>query len=164
MKPPIQPGQPLWDKALLLGLLIYLLAWLVVPGLDAVRFGWSHMPLWLQVIGGASMLVAIYVQYLTLRENAFLEASVRVQKDRGQTVITTGPYAVVRHPFYATIIPFFPAIGLVLGSWWAVILSAPIAIILAYRSVREEQVLAAELEGYADYMTKVRYRLIPHIW
>jgi protein-S-isoprenylcysteine O-methyltransferase Ste14 len=74
------------------------------------------------------------------------------------------PYAVVRHAFYAGLAPFFPASGLLLDSWWAALVSVPMIAALAWRAVREERYLAQQLEGYSDYMKKVRYRLIPCVW
>jgi protein-S-isoprenylcysteine O-methyltransferase Ste14 len=158
MKSPIQPNQPLWDRVLVMTLFVF-----VVPGLD-LRWDWSRMPLWLQIVGSITLLVTLYLLFVTMRHNPYLASVVRVQKERGHKVISTGPYAIVRHPFYAAAIPFFPAIGLLLGSWWAVLLSLLVIAILAYRAVKEEQLLERELDGYANYMKKVRYRLIPYVW
>jgi protein-S-isoprenylcysteine O-methyltransferase Ste14 len=135
----------------------------MVPGLD-VRWGWSRVPLWLQIVGGITLLVTFYSFLVTIRHNPYLASVVRIQKERGHKVISTGPYAIVRHPFYAAAIPFFPAIGLLLGSWRAVFLSLLVIAILAYRAVNEERLLEQELEGYADYMKRVRHRLIPCVW
>ena len=101
-----KPGEPTWDKVFLVGLEVFLLAWLVLMGLDAVRFRWSQMPGWLQVAGAILLLGSFHLFFLTFRENPYLSPAVRVQTERGQTVITTGPYHYVRHPMYAAGIPF----------------------------------------------------------
>lgn len=163
MKWPIQPNQPLWDRVLMMTLFVLVVALFVVPGLD-VRWGWSRMPLWLQIVGGITLLVTFYLFFVTMRHNPYLASVVRIQKERGHKVISTGPYAIVRHPFYAAAIPFFPAIGLLLGSWWAVFLSLLVIAILAYRAVKEERLLEQELEGYADYMKRVCFRLVTYVW
>ena len=157
-------NQPLWDRILIIALIILILCWLTVPGLDAVRFGWSAMPFWLQMAGGVIMVISLYAIYIVMGQNTYLAPTVRTQQDRGHRVISTGAYSIVRHPFYAVLILFFPAVGLLLGSWWSVFISGLIMLLIAYRLVREETYLKHELDGYADYMDKVRCRLIPYIW
>lgn len=156
-------GQPDWDRVLLAAFFVTALMWLAIPGLDQ-RLGWSQVPLVLQIIGGIAVPVSCYFQYRVMRHNTYLAPTVAVQDNRNHTVISTGPYGIVRHPFYAVAAPIFPAIGLLLGSWWAVVSSVLPIGILAYRAVREERHLAHELEGYAAYMQKVRHRLLPHVW
>ncbi len=159
-----QQDQPLWDRIIMGVLYMLFLTSLIVPGLDAVRFGWSEMPFWFQVTGGIAMVASLWAAHFVMRQNSYLAPTVRIQHERGHKVISTGAYGVVRHPFYAVLIPFFPAAALLLGSWWSALMSGLIALLLAYRSVREEHYLRQELEGYADYMDKVRYRLIPYVW
>lgn len=159
----IDADQPVWDRVLLTAFIVLSLAWFAMSGLD-LRFGWSRVPLWLQILGGFAIPVLFYLQYVVMCHNTYLATIVKLQEDRGHKVISTGPYAIVRHPFYAVIVPFFPAIGLLLGSWWAVVLSLPLIVILAYRAVREERYLKQELKGYAEYMKKVRFRLVPYVW
>ena len=101
-----KPGEPAWDKVFLVGLEVFLLAWLALMGLDAVRFRWSQMPGWLQVAGAILLLGSFYLFFLTFRENPYASPAVRVQTERGQTVISTGPYQYVRHPMYAAGIIF----------------------------------------------------------
>jgi len=102
--------------------------------------------------------------YRIYRENPYLSSVVHIQKDRGQTVVSTGPYRYVRHPLYTSTLLFFLGSGFLLGSWIGVLLGLIIVGILARRAVREERVLRMGLEGYDAYMAQVKYRLIPHVW
>jgi protein-S-isoprenylcysteine O-methyltransferase Ste14 len=97
--------------------LLLFVAWLIVMPLDAVRFGWSEVPDWLQLLGALGLVVSFYIMFLTFRENAYLALVVKVQEERGQSVVSTGPYRYVRHPMYASMFLFFPAGTLLLGSW-----------------------------------------------
>ena len=143
---------------------VFLLAWLVVMGLDAVRFRWSQMPAWLQVAGAILLLGSFYLFFLTFRENPYASPAVRVQTERGQTVISTGPYHYVRHPMYAAGIPFVAGTALLLGSWYGLLMGLIFVFGLAFRAVQEERLLRAELPGYDEYMAQVKYRFIPHVW
>lgn len=164
LAPPVQPDQKGWDKAFIPGLLVLVILWLVVMGLDAGRYRASHVPPWLQVVGALAITATMYIGYLSFRENTFAAPVVKIQAERGHRVVTTGPYAHVRHPLYAGAIFYLFGIPLLLGSWYG-LLAAPILIAaLALRAVKEEQTLAAELPGYAEYAAQVRYRLIPMVW
>ena len=101
---------------------VFFLAWLVLMPLDAVRFRWSEMPGWLQVAGAILLLGSFYLFFLTFRENPYLSPVVRVQSERGQTVISTGPYHYVRHPMYAAAILFMAGTALMLGSWYGLLM------------------------------------------
>ncbi len=140
------------------------IAWLVLMPLDVIRFHWSRMPIWLQVLGGVILLGSFYLFFLTFRENPYLSPAVRVQTERGQTVISTGPYHYVRYPMYAAVIPFTVATTLLLGSWYGLLFGLILIAAIAFRAVREESVLRAELPGYDTYMAQVKYRLIPYVW
>ena len=132
--------------------------------LDAVRFHWSHVSLFLQIVGAIVLIGSFPLVILTFRENAFLSPAVRIQEERGQTVISTGPYHYVRHPLYASAILFFLGTPLLLGSWYGLLFAlVPIAW-MAVRAVLEERVLREELPGYDAYMAQVKYRLIPYVW
>jgi protein-S-isoprenylcysteine O-methyltransferase Ste14 len=111
-----------------------------------------------------ALLWSFYFFFLTFRENSFLSPVVRIQNERGHTVVSTGPYHYVRHPMYAGFLPFMIGTPLLLGSWYGVLLGLAFMIVLARRAVLEERTLQKELRGYADYMTQVKYRLIPYIW
>jgi len=159
-----KPNQPAWDRLFFAGMEVFFLAWLVLMPLDAVRFHWSQMPGWLQVVGAVLLLCSFYLFFLTFRENPYLSPAVRVQTERGQTVISTGPYRYVRHPMYGTTIVFIVGTTLLLGSWYGLLLGPILVVGIAFRAVQEERVLRAELPGYDTYMARVKYRLIPYVW
>ena len=110
-----KPDEPTWDKAYMILILILVGIWLISIPLDAVRFHWSHMPTWLHVVGAIVLSCSFYLLYLTFRENPYASSAVRIQEDRGQTVVSTGPYRYVRHPGYAAGLLFFPRIGFPAG-------------------------------------------------
>jgi len=159
-----QPNQKAWDRMFLLLFELFLFAWLVLMALDAVRFHWSQMPLALQVVGAIALVASFILISLTFRENAFLSPTVRIQQERGQTVISTGPYHYVRHPMYAGGLLLFLGTPLLLGSWYGLLLVLIMIPAGAVRAVLEERVLREELPGYAAYMAQVKYRLIPYVW
>jgi protein-S-isoprenylcysteine O-methyltransferase Ste14 len=143
---------------------LFLFAWLILMPLDAVRFHWSQMPLWLQVVGAIALVVSFVLMSLVFRENSYLSATVRVQQERGQTVISTGPYHLVRHPMYAGGLFMFLGTPLLLGSWYGLLLFVLFLPALFVRILLEERTLRQELPGYEDYMKQVKYRLVPYIW
>ena len=159
-----KPGQKRWDKVFLALLVPVFFGWYVVMALDAVRFQWSHVPSWVQWIGAGILLASFYIFYLAFRENTYLSPAVRIQSDRGQTVVSTGPYRHVRHPLYAGFILFTVGTALMLGSAYGVVGALVLNALIAWRAVREEQVLQRELAGYGEYMTRVKYRFIPYVW
>jgi protein-S-isoprenylcysteine O-methyltransferase Ste14 len=164
MKSPLQKGQPFWDKVFLLGMIVAWCGWLVLMGLDAVRFHWSVMPLWLQFAGGALMVLSFRMIARVFQENTFLAPVVKIQTERGHTVISSGPYAVVRHPLYAIMLIYLPANALLLGSWYGLAASFFLAGGIVFRTAMEDRVLQRGLEGYREYAARVRYRLIPYVW
>lgn len=133
----------------------------VVAGLD-FRFSWSTVPSWVSIVASAVLLISYALYVEVMRENAYLSRTIEVQ--HGQTVIDTGLYGIVRHPMYAATVWLFMSIPVLLGSWWALLCFALYIPIIAVRIVNEEKVLTAELDGYADYKKRVKYRLIPFIW
>jgi len=164
MKSPFQKGQPFWDKILILPMMIAWCGWLVLMGLDAVRFRWSVMPVWLQCAGGALIVLSFWMIARVFRENPFLAAVVRIQTERGHRVISTGPYSTVRHPLYAAMLIFLPANALLLGSWYGLAASLVLCGGLVFRTVMEDRELQRGLAGYTEYAARVPYRLIPFIW
>jgi protein-S-isoprenylcysteine O-methyltransferase Ste14 len=164
MRSPFQAGQPLWDRVLVACLLVLFIAWCPLMAFDAVRFHWSHLPPWLNVIGAIGFIAGIALAGRALHDNAFSVAVVRLQAERGQRVISTGPYALVRHPMYAGGLVFFFSTALLLGSWAGVAYAVVLTLIIAIRAVLEERMLMRELDGYAAYAKRVRYRLLPGIW
>ncbi|HYW89185.1 MAG TPA: isoprenylcysteine carboxylmethyltransferase family protein [Chloroflexota bacterium] len=156
--------QKTWDKVFFVLLNVLFITWLVVMPLDAVRFNWSNVPAALQIVGALALVLSFYFFYRTFKENAYLSPAVRIQSDRGQHVVTTGPYHYVRHPMYAAATIFLVSTSLLLGSWLGVLAALALILAIAFRATREEQTLSQELPGYADYMAQVRYRLVPHVW
>jgi protein-S-isoprenylcysteine O-methyltransferase Ste14 len=134
---------------------------LVIPALDR-RFGWSHLPSIIPLIGNALVVLGLYGVWRVFRENSFTSARIELASD--QRVISTGPYAVVRHPMYATALIMMVGIPVALGSLWGLLALAMMLPALIWRMVDEEKFLATGLPGYAEYKQKVRYRLIPHLW
>lgn len=114
-------------------------------------------------MGALGIAISMYFNYLTFRANTFAASVVKIQKERKQVVISTGPYAYVRHPMYTGAVFYFFGTPLVLGSWYGLIFSFLLSVLLAYRAYLEEQILRKELEGYGAYMKQVPYRLIPYI-
>lgn len=136
----------------------------MVMALDAVHFHWSPLPAWLQGVGVLVLLSSFYLLFLTFRENTYLSTIVRIQADRGHTVVSTGPYHYVRHPMYTGMLAFMIGTPLVLGAWYGIFGGLLFMLILARRAVLEEQTLRHELGGYPAYMAQVKYRLIPYLW
>lgn len=163
MAAPVQRDQPRWDRIFMICLMTFFVAWLVVMGLDR-RFSWSDVPLWLEVVGALGVLGANYVFWRVFRANSFAAPVVKIQEERGHAVVTTGPYAVVRHPMYAGAIGFVLGAPLLLGSWPGLVLGLIMFMAFGYRAVREERTLAAQLPDYADYAERVRYRFFPYVW
>ena len=153
-----------WDKIFVYLLCLFLVAWQIIMPLDVVRFQLSHMPEWLQISGALVLLGSFYLFYRTFRENPYLSPVVRIQKDRGQTVVTTGPYHYIRHPMYSGFALYVLGTALLLGSWYGLIFGFIIIGMFAWRAVMEERTLRKELKGYNAYMSQVKYRLIPYIW
>ena len=137
------------------------IAGFLVAGLD-YRFGWSAMPPWVVITASVLFLIAYVLYAEVMRENAYLSRTVKVEA--GQTVVDTGLYGIVRHPMYAVTILLFLMIPMVLGSWYALIAFAFYPVIIVIRLKDEENLLTAELPGYAEYKKKVKYRILPFIW
>jgi protein-S-isoprenylcysteine O-methyltransferase Ste14 len=160
----LTPAAPASLAQKIMGVLILVgvLALLVVPALDH-RFGWSSMPGFVAVFGDVLMLLSFVAFYYVFRENSYGGSTIEVFE--GQQVISTGPYAIVRHPMYLGVVIMCVGAVLALGSWWTLLVIVLMEMpVLAWRILDEEQVLAKDLPGYTDYMHKVRYRLVPHVW
>ena len=148
------------DLVVKLSGLMFLVGFLLA-GLD-FRFGWSKLPFAVNRVGAALFLLAYALYAEVLRENAWLSRTIEVQQ--GQTVVSTGLYGIVRHPMYAATLLLFLSMPLVLGSVPALVVFLCYPAIIAKRIKNEELVLARDLPGYAEYLQKVRWRLIPFIW
>ena len=159
----IQPGTKAWDYFFIALIVGGFLAVLPVAGLD-FRFGWSNAPVWVIGLGVALFILGYAGSIWPVAVNRHFEPGVRIQADRGQTVIDTGPYAIIRHPGYSAATLLILGMALMLGSYWALV-PAVIAIIgTAVRTLLEEQTLRAGLPGYVEYTQRVRYRWVPGVW
>jgi protein-S-isoprenylcysteine O-methyltransferase Ste14 len=142
---------------------LYVLA-LILGGLDA-RFGWTKdMPLTVYWAGVLVYLIGQGIFLWARYTNNYFSSVVRIQTDRGQTVCSEGPYRYVRHPGYVGGFLFTITVGLLLGSWWASIPQVIAALMLVWRTAREDKTLQVELPGYTKYATETRFRLVPGIW
>lgn len=163
MHPMMQKNQPAADKIFMLVFGFAALIWFVAIGLDA-RMHASHVPFALQALGMAMLLVSTGFVMWVMRTNSFASPVVKLQTERGHRVISTGPYAFVRHPMYSGSLLFFIGAPLLLGSWWGVVIAPLFAVLFAIRAKIEERALIAGLPGYADYTKRVHYRLLPGLW
>jgi protein-S-isoprenylcysteine O-methyltransferase Ste14 len=161
----IQKGQPLWDKALVILLVVSFVAQIILIPLDLFRFHFLPKPgAFVSIFGLALYLAGWSVMTLAMKVNPFAVPVVRLQEERDQRVVDTGVYSVVRHPMYAGFVPMVVGPALWLESYFAAFLAMiPIAV-LAVRSIFEERFLKRELKGYDAYTEKIRYRLIPLVW
>ncbi len=163
MRPMMQRDQPAADKKFMLAFGFVALIWFLAIGLDN-RYHASDVPLALQVMGWAMLQLSTGFIMWVMRENSFAVPAVKLQTERGHRVVSTGPYAWVRHPMYSGIVLFFVGAPMLLGSWWGVAMSPLFVVLFAIRAEIEERALIAGLPGYADYTTRVRYRLVPGLW
>lgn len=152
-----------FDRLFLALAILCTLAFFITAGLDE-RLGWTAPPAWLIAPGAALHVAGMALMTWTMAVNPFAETVVRIQEDRGHRVITTGPYAVVRHPMYAGYLVAQLGWPLLLGSWWAFVPAAGLAASVIWRTAREDRTLQSDLPGYADYAARTRYRLLPGLW
>jgi protein-S-isoprenylcysteine O-methyltransferase Ste14 len=159
-----QPGTEKWDLILLAVMLPAMVIEIPLATLDAGRMGWSGVPLWVVLTGYVLLIAGIAVTTWAQAVNPFFEPGVRIQKERAQRVVASGPYRFVRHPGYSAAIVLFVAIPLALASWWALLPAALATALLIVRTSWEDRLLQAGLSGYADYARRTRYRLLPGFW
>jgi protein-S-isoprenylcysteine O-methyltransferase Ste14 len=159
---PVQRDQKPWDRVFLLLFMGAFFVWIPVTAWDAARNAFVAVPLWLQIAGGVAVALYMIGAWATFRENAFAAPVVKIQE--GQHVIDSGPYAIVRHPMYASALLLFIGLPLLLGSWWGLAFNAILIPGLGWRAVNEEEMLRKELAGYDAYATRVRYRFVPAVW
>jgi protein-S-isoprenylcysteine O-methyltransferase Ste14 len=157
-------GTKSWDVVLISILLAGFLATLIVAGLDGGRFGWAPAPPWAVSVGYVLMLLGCLGSGWAQAVNRHFEPSVRIQTDRDHHVITTGPYAFVRHPGYVSGAILAIGIALALGSLWALLPAALVGVVLVIRTNLEDATLQRELPGYAEYAARVRSKWIPGVW
>lgn len=163
LRPVLQRDQPAADKMFMTVFVVAMLAWLVAMGIDR-RLQSSDMPAALQALGLVLFLLCTLFTMWVFRENSFAAPVVKLQAERAQHVISTGPYAHVRHPMYSGMILFFTGVPLLLGSWWGLALVPLFLVLIAVRIAIEERTLREGLPGYAEYAARVRYRLLPGVW
>ncbi len=140
---------------------IAFIAVIVVPAIDH-RFGWSTMPPYMSAVGDLLVALGFLVVFLVFKENTYTSAIIEVGSE--QKIISTGPYALVRHPMYIGALIMLAGVPLALGSWWGLFTIIPITLVIVWRLLDEEKFLAKNLAGYVEYQSKVRCRLLPFIW
>src|SRR3954447_25714041 len=163
LRPGLQKDQPAADKVFMAVFIMAVLLWLVAMGLDRRHLA-SDALVPLQVLGLVLYLTSTLFTMWVFRANSFAAPVVKLQAERAQRVISTGPYAHVRHPMYSGMILFFAGVPLLLGSWWGLAMTPLLLALLAVRILVEERTLREGLPGYADYAARVRYRLLPGVW
>ena len=143
-----------------LSILVFLIAF-IIPGFDH-RFEWSEVPFIVIIIADLFIFIGYLLFFLVLKENTYASRIIQVEKD--QRVISTGLYAIVRHPMYVAVIMMYVLSPLALGSYWAVVAVLPLPVLIIFRIKSEEKILIDKLPGYREYTQEVKYRLIPYIW
>ena len=134
---------------------------MILPSIDH-RFAWSHVPLMFTIVGDVLVLLGFFVVFLVFKENTFTSATIQV--DPGQRVVSTGPYAIIRHPMYTGALIMLFGTPIALGSWWGILMVIPMVFVLVLRILDEEKFLLNGLPGYTDYCQRVKFRLAPLIW
>ncbi len=143
-----------------LSILVFFIAF-IIPGFD-YRFEWSEVPFIVIIIADLFIFIGYLLFFLVLKENTY--ASRIIEVERSQKVISTGPYAIIRHPMYVAVLTMYILSPLALGSYWAVLAILPLPVLIIFRIKSEEKILIDKLPGYREYTQKVKYRLIPYIW
>ena len=159
-RPPEAGADRHWLKVARLFALLHL----IVGALDAGRFHLTTVPSPIRLGGLVVMIATVALIFYAMTTNRFFSAVIRIQRDRGHQVIDRGPYGVIRHPGYAGMIPAIPAGALVLGSWLGFAFALVYSALMLRRVWFEDAFLRSNLEGYGDYMSRVRYRLVPGLW
>lgn len=159
-----QPGTKPWDRLLLLLMLPAMVAEIPLATLDSGRMFWSAVPAVAVVIGYLLLAAGIAITTWAQAVNRFFEPGVRLQRERGQKVVSSGPYEFVRHPGYAAALMMFAGLALALASWWALVPAAVAGAVLILRTHWEDALLRDGLDGYVDYARRTRFRLLPGVW
>jgi protein-S-isoprenylcysteine O-methyltransferase Ste14 len=152
-----RPAQKLISAFFMLGFVCFV----VLPAFDH-RFNWSPVAPVVSVIADAMIVLSFMLFFAVMKSNSYAASTILVEE--GQTVVSTGPYAYIRHPMYSGALLLLVAMPLALGSWWTVLLVAPFFPVLLWRILDEENFLCTNLPAYAEYMRRVRYRLVPRVW
>jgi protein-S-isoprenylcysteine O-methyltransferase Ste14 len=161
----LKPGPGGKDRYLRLIALPFILAHLIVAGLDVGRFHWSRpMPVGVQALALIGYTAGMALSVCAMTNNRFFSPVVRIQHERGHMLVTSGPYRFVRHPGYLGAILASICGGVALGSWWSLVPLVPFGVLFLRRTAMEDRMLRADLGGYAGYAKRVRYRLVPGLW
>ncbi|MFX1436757.1 MAG: methyltransferase family protein [Promethearchaeota archaeon] len=152
-----------WDKVVMLLMGFGFFPTFIIPGFER-RYGWSSIPFWVEIIGFIVLSIGLIIIFLVMKENTFLSKAVEIQEERAHTVITSGPYRIVRHPMYLGFILFIVFYCLALGSLYSLIPTVLGVVGLVIRTILEDRLLHKELEGYLEYAQKTKKKLIPLIW
>ena len=155
---------PRWDRVLIAAYRWLIVAMFMTAALDAGRYRWSRMPLTLQIAGAVALVTSFVLIWRVLAVNHFAAAWARLQPERGQSVVQSGPYRIVRHPMYTAIITFVFGVALLLGSWLALVFAVLIGVLFVVRTRLEDRMLADGLDGYRAYASRVTSRLVPGVW
>jgi protein-S-isoprenylcysteine O-methyltransferase Ste14 len=161
---PFQKAQVAGDKIFMALIAIGWFGWVVLMALDAKRWHFSHVAVWINGLGAVLFALGYVIVWLTFRANSFAAPVVKIQKERGQSIVTTGPYAVVRHPMYAGASIYMIGMALLLGSWIGLAVVLPFVAILSIRIGLEERTLRGAFADYDSYAARIRFRLIPGVW
>ncbi len=161
----LEPGPGDRDRLGVSAGVAVMLLTLAIAGLDAGRFHWSGpVPPWVTGLAWAGLAGGYWIVGWAMAVNRYFSSAVRIQFDRGQVLVSAGPYAHVRHPGYAGGLLFVVTTGLALGSWWATLPALPAVVWIVRRTVLEDAMLRDELDGYAAYARRVRFRILPGVW
>jgi protein-S-isoprenylcysteine O-methyltransferase Ste14 len=157
-------GGQVWDTTILGIIGVSMLVKMVLAGLD-LRFGWTiKFSFWAEIVGIVAVMVGYGLVVWATGSNAYFSQLVRIQKERGHTVATGGPYRFVRHPAYIGMISIELGTSIMLGSWLALIPGVLSAMLLIIRTILEDRLLLTELDGYKEFAKRTRYRLLPKVW
>ncbi len=160
-----RPGPGGQDRGLRWRITPFLLAQVIVAGLDAGRFGWSGTVGVIPHVAGLLCFGSgLALATRAMAVNRFFSPVVRIQDERGHHLVSGGPYRYVRHPGYAGMLLSFLGTGLMLGSWWSLVPAAPAVLLILRRTILEDRYLCNHLQGYGDYVRQVRYRLLTWVW
>jgi len=151
-----------WDMVITVGASVVFVALFIIAGFDAVRYRWSTAPIESKALGFVGIISSFIILFSVMKENSYLFRTVKVEK--GQKIVTTGPYSIVRHLMYAAMITQFTSMPLALGSYYALIPAVLVDVFIVIRTILEDKTLQKELGGYVEYVKKTPYRLLPGVW